>query len=447
VSFSLPYSRARRYLTGMDWVIGALHREACRNGPGGSGAGAISQVVLVLDGHLDGQLLRSTIETVGRRLPLIQGRVARDWVNLAPYWKVPRKFRPEWLRLRVLDLPANADALADRSLCDHVNTALKSEAQHLSFLLIRLGSARSRLGMVFDHRLLDAWGAETFLRLLDETWQGRLDEIAPQIRQTEPAQLDHWGRRFTAGRALGGMLAGLRQDETCALSPPAYGASRRVAFVHDCLTGGQSERFIENAGEEIGVPILLPSAAARAVLALRRVMPALPLSGSRHLVFTTLSTRTPGREWESLFFNPFVFLPLVVKDAPEKSPAEHAAALRDQFIEFLRHGMPQAMQDASALGRICPVGPLGDIMRRLGGGRVCTMYLACLRDSGFPNTSFLGLPVENLMHTPLAFSPPGINLCMTWFRGRFNLVLSHIEGSLGPAAAQAILQEFKASLI
>ena len=128
MSFSLPYSRARRYLTGMDWVIGALHRDACRNGPGGSGAGAISQVVLALDGRLDEQKLRSTVEAVGRRLPLIQGRVARDWLNLAPYWKVPRKFRPELLPLRVVDLPANADARADRLLCDHVNTALESEA-------------------------------------------------------------------------------------------------------------------------------------------------------------------------------------------------------------------------------------------------------------------------------------------------------------------------------
>ena len=78
----------------------------------------------------------------------------------------------------------------------------------MRFLLIRQGAGRSRLGMVFDHRMLDAWGAEAFLRLLDETWRGRLEEIAPQIRQTEPAHLDHWGRRFEGGRAWGSCWRG-----------------------------------------------------------------------------------------------------------------------------------------------------------------------------------------------------------------------------------------------
>jgi hypothetical protein len=444
VNFSLPYSRTRRYLTGTDWVMGVLHREACRRRPGGRGAGAISQVVLALRGALSEEALRSAVEAVGRRLPLIQGRVARDWLNLAPFWKAPGAFRPE--RVRVVDLPAEAEARVRQLLCDHVNTPLGSETEHVSFLLMRQGASCSQVAMVFDHRLLDAWGAEKFLQLLDETWRGRLEEVAPRIRQTEPAHLDHWGRRFKAGRMLGKVLGELKREDACGLAEPGDGASRRVAFVHDSLSAEASRRFADVAEGEIGAPILLPAAAARAVLALQRAIPEMPLPGNRYLLFTTLSTRAPGNEWESLFFNPFTFMPFSVEKLWPGSAAELGVVLRDQLFEMMRCGLPDAMQDATALGRICPPGLLGRIMRSAGAGRVCTMYFACLRETGFTSGTFLGLPVENLIHTPLAFSPPGINLCMTGFRGGFNLVLSYVEGSLTREAAQAILREFKATL-
>ena len=112
---------------------------------------------------------------------------------------------------------------------------------------------------------------------------------------------------------MGELLAGLRQEECCALLPPAYGASRRVAFVQDRLTREETERFVEKAGEEIGVPILLPAAAARAVQALRRVMPAMPLAGSRHLVFTSVSTRARARNGRGCFSIRLCFCPFMWK--------------------------------------------------------------------------------------------------------------------------------------
>jgi hypothetical protein len=430
-------------LTGIDWIIGSLNRDARENG----GAGAVSQVILALDGRLNEKTLGSALETAGKRFPLIQGRVARDWLNLAPYWKVPRSFRPESIRRRVIELPPEASGEADRLFAEHVNTPLESESQHLSFLLIGMGQERSRLGMVFDHRLFDAYGAEAFLGLIDLAWQGRLEEIAPQVRQTEPAHLDHWGRRFQSGKALGDFLKGLKNKSIGALAPPAAGVPRRVAFIHERLSPEQTVQFIRKAGEEIGVPILLPSAASRAVMALRHVLPSMPLAGAQYLVFTTVNTRTPGREWESLFFNPFSFIPFTADHEPPASVSEMAVGMRGQFFQLMKQGIPAAMQDATALGRICPLWLASKIMQGIGQGRMCTMYFTCLRDSGFPGNSFLGLPVENLIHTPMAFTPPGMNLCMTYFHHSFNIVLSYVEGALSDSAARAILEQFKASLL
>ena len=79
-------------------------------------------------------------------------------------------------------------------------------------------------------------------------------------------------------------------------------------------------------------------------------------------------------------------------------------------------------------------------------GRMCSFYFACLKDCGYAGQDFMGLELENLIHTPLAFAPPGMNLCMTFYGGHFNLVLSYLEGVMDRATAEAILLGFKTSL-
>ena len=82
--------------------------------------------------------------------------------------------------MSVVDLPEEDAHRAEKLFSDHVNVPFKSKLQHLRFLLIRIGRQRSRLGMVFDHRLLDAFGSEMFFRLIDETSRGNLDAIVPK---------------------------------------------------------------------------------------------------------------------------------------------------------------------------------------------------------------------------------------------------------------------------
>jgi hypothetical protein len=443
LSFSIPYSRRRRYLTGIDWLMGGMHHSALRF----TGVGALSQAILDLDGSLPETPLRSALDQISARLPILHGRVARDWLNLAPYWKLPRRAGGNPISLRVVDLPSDAAAEAQRLLADHVNQPLAPPSDHLSFLLIRLGNQRSRLGMVFDHRLFDAIGAESFLRLIDQTWQGNLDQIAPKVKLTEPAHLDHWSRRFRSGKLLNAGLLKLAEREVCALKMPAAESSPRVRFCHASLTIEQTERFRQRAAAECGMPILLPSAAARAVLSLQHAIPIMPLPGQQYLVFTSASTRAAGQEWESLFFNHLSFLPFSIDVDPPQSPTALVLKLRDQLFEQMRQGIPAALQDASALVRICPHWLGSRSMGRMFKGRLCSFYFACLRETGFPERTFLGLPAVDLIHTPTAFAPPGMNLCMTTFGDRFNLVLSYLDGVLEDSAAAAMMGHFKSLLV
>jgi hypothetical protein len=442
LSWSLPYSRNRRYLTGMDWILGALDYGARRR----IGLGGFSQAILDLDGDPPVATLRAALDQISNRFPIIHGRVARDWLNLAPYWKIPRGKGLPTIPLAVVDLPEDDPDAVARHFDDHVNKPFESQSQHLRFLLIRAGD-RSHLGMVFDHRLLDAFGAEAMFRLIDLTAARRLDEVALRVSQTEPAHLDHWQRRLKSGRTLNHFLYRLNERSVCALRMPREGVTRRIRFLHGTLTAEETAAFNQRSIEEISIPMTLPSAAARAIAAMSRTLPTPPLPGQDWLLFTSASARLPGQEWEKLFFNQFSMMTFSSESASHEEPAQIALKLRDQVFEQMKLQIPFVMQDAGALGRICPHWIGSRLMRLLCDGRFCSFYFACLKDAGFTGGQFLGVPVLNLYHKPLVFAPPGLNICMTTYGGRFNLVMSYVEDALSDAVARRVLREFKSLLL
>lgn len=442
MNFALPYRRGRRHLSGIDWIIAGLHYRARRD----NGMGSYSQVVLELDGQPDPAVLRASLDKITARLPLVHGWIKRDPLNLAPYWKIPKTAGRATIPMTVAAAPD--DAGANRLLSAHVNTPLKSDAQHLRFLLINLTDGRAKLGMVFDHRLFDAIGAELFLRLVDLTSQGQLNELAAKVRQTEPPHLDQWSKQFAAGGTVVRRMKQIGQRDVCALAMPEADKLGDVRFVHASLSVDETNRFLETASDECaGMPILLPSAAARAVYAMRTAIPSPTLPGTQHTLFTTASMRAAGTEWETLFFNHFSFLLLAIGTEVSTSVADLAIAARDSFFEQMREQIPTALADAAALSRVSPHWLNTRMNSRMFKGRVCSLYFACLRDSGYKADTFLGVGVTNLFHKPLAFAPPGINLCMTSYGGRFNLVLSYLEGVLDDATARTMMGTFKAALV
>jgi hypothetical protein len=456
------------------------HQSARRN----NGAGSYSQAVLDVEGVLSETALRTALDQIADRFPLIHGRIARDWLNLAPYWKVKRpsaKKRSQnrstqasgvelWrcaaksgrhgpsrrgcettsnprIPLQVIDLRADQADRSEALLADHANAPFRSRSEHLRFLLIRIGDRQSRLGMVFDHRLLDAFGSEMFFRLIDQTCQGKLDEISPRVKQTEPAHLDHWKRRFQSGKTLNRLLHRLGTLEICGLRMPSPGKFRPMRMVHDSLSREETISLNKKAGEEIGVPILLPSAAARAIDSMREVLAESSLPGAQYLIFTSANTRTAGQEWEKVFFNHFSLLPFSIESEPRASIKEMAVVLRNQFFAHMKEKLPVVMEDASALGRICPFW-IGDrLLRLVANGRMCSFYFVCLKDNGYSSSTFMGHPVRNLFHQPLVFSPPGLNICMTEFGGRFNLVISYMQDVIDDVSAKRLMQEFKSVLL
>jgi hypothetical protein len=443
LNLSFPYSPNRRYLTGIDYLMGAMSHGLGRH----TGIGVFSQAILEVEGAISEKLLRDALDQILLRVPLLHGRQFRDWHNLAPYWDAPAAAKNSEIPLRVVDLQAHESERAEQLLADHGNAAFDADWRHARFLLVRLGQERSRLGVVFDHRLFDAFAAETFFRLIDLTWQGKLDEVAPRIKQTEPAHADNWVRRFKSGQTLNRLYLQIRKLVVCHLPKPPGMAFRPNRFVHDELTPEESAEFIRKAGAEISVPIISPSATARAVLALRQVLPSMSATGLDYMVFTTANLRVPGQEWETFLFNHIALLPYWLPSQGETNVRDAAIEIRDQFFEHMKKQVPFALDDAAALGRIMPHFIGGRLLPIMASGKICSFYFACLRDSGFSGETFLGLPTVNLIHKPLALSPPGLNICLTYFRGHFNLIVSYIEGYMDDPTARRLMREFKTSLL
>ena len=443
MKIQLPYSRRRRYLTGIDWSIGMLDYISRLQ----TGVGNLSQVILEVEGMIEPTRLTDALAKISGRLPLIHGCVARDWLNLAPYWRVPQLAHTAVIPLQVVDLAIGRSSEADSLFADHVNRPLESQTQHLRFLLIRIGIERSRLGMVFDHRLFDACGAEAFLQLIQETSQGRLELIASQVRQIEPPHLNEWRRQFLGGQTVNRFRLQLAGRDVAALAMPPRRPGRRVRFLHDSLTPAQTSQFIEFAALETGVPILLPSAIARAVSAMHVAMPSVSQRGAQYLVAVSVDARSPDQKWEQLLFNHLSFLGFSVSPELSESTSGLVDAFRDQLWEQMRVGVPQAFQDATMLTRICPHWIAGRVARLTFKGQVCSFYFACLRDSAFTGDSFMGLRTINLIHTPRVPPPPGVGLCMTFFDGRLNIVLSYLDGVMEDPLAMTVLQQFKQRLI
>lgn len=423
VDVSLPYSPDKRYLTGIDWVINTLH-SITRHA---TGHGNNSQILMTLEGRLDPDELRSAVSAVLQRHPVLTGRVARDW-NLCPYWDMEGRAPAE---VPVTVGPECDDWVdAFETFQIHANLAFSSPRHHLQFHLVHETGRRSHVGMRFDHRLVDAAGAEAILELMHRIHAGETAGITNQISLTEPAHLDQWERRFVGGRAVNQLQVRLSRGEVRACPVPPGGPRPKTRFNCVTLSPQETKKMKERAFSEARAPMLLPSMVASVIGGLHRVAERRPLVGDRYVIPVSVVDRTPAEKWEKLLFNHISFIIFRVPVETANSRLDLVPMLRDQLFEQMEKDLPEHIYHASMLTRIVPL----ELMRCLAKipmrGKVATSYFACLRESAYEPDSFLGHKVENMIHMPHVPPPPGLGVFVNGYGGRMNLVLSHLDGVL-----------------
>jgi hypothetical protein len=438
VSWSLPYSRRRRYLTGADWLVGMLDhmtRQAC-------GVGNTSQVVLEITGSIPEEALRAGLTTFLARLPFLSGSPARD-LNLAPYWR-PGAASGGGLPLTLLRLPEDADpASLERALASGLDRAVGG-GQRLAFLCIAVGPRRCYLAMAFDHWLLDGRGAEMLLALLLAHLHGQpIDDRLAALAAPEPAHLDRWRARHHAGRRVIAHLAWLREGRAAVLPRPRTLAGSRSHFAFVCFQPDDTRKIVDAAYREAGYLMLQSFVLAAVLQALHPFFcsrqPTTDDTAATDYVVPVSVDMRPLRGADTLvFFNHLSFVLFRLPMALVQDRALLAARIRDQMVGQVKAGLPQDVADASTLLRILPLPVLSRLARLPMRGEFGSFSFAQLA-SAAPPQPWRGR-VTNLFHMPRIPVPPGFGVVANQFEGRLNLVLSAHEAIVTPTELAGIAE-------
>ncbi|MEK7270327.1 MAG: hypothetical protein AAB215_05205 [Planctomycetota bacterium] len=439
----LPYSRKKRYLTGIDWVVLTLNQMTRRAGyPGNS-----SQIVLELAGGFSVDRFQSSIRDFCALFPLLYGRPARCW-NLAPYWRAPSSTaREKPPRVEVHYLPENAsrDDVMD-VLTKAVNAPFLSPRDHLAFHVVFAGQAKCFLGMTFDHGLLDAGGAETFLDLF-QSWQSQtgFEERYRQIAFTEPAHLCNWRRRFDAGRGVGNLMRALSHSKPCSLPLPSGSNSFRFRLIH--FSSEESAAILDAAEREAGYLLLTPYLLSRFIYHLQAVFKARQALAPEHLISVSVDHRTAEAAARDVFFNHMSFLFFRVPSGIADDHDRVIHILKQQMYEQAKSRFSHNLADASMLMRILPLSVFSHLRQVVLKGNFATFGFSAIGSCSFTSPRFMDADVLNLFHMPLIPVPPGLGFIVTRYGDRLNAAIPYLDGMLTREEADGLARQVRESLV
>jgi hypothetical protein len=290
-------SKRKRYLSGSDWVINTFdHMMKAR-----TCAGNMSQVVLQFDSPLDENEVRTQVSRFVNQFPVLQGSVGRD-LKLAPYWRIPSKgeHQATFVVHRVDDRLSEKAFLP--SLEQSANTAFRDDNDHLAFHLF-IGHLRSMLAMTFDHRILDARGAELFLNLFQQSLKSGASRVSGDIAFVSSSALSQWSKRFLAGRNVNRRIMMLSKTATPEALPLPSGGNRHYRYRLLSFNEQETADIYERAYSEAGYLMESPYLLSVIIQSMREQFRNRQLTGASYLIPVTMDLR-PGKDpLQEIFVN------------------------------------------------------------------------------------------------------------------------------------------------
>jgi len=436
---SIPFSKKKHYLTGIDWILHGFDYMNKR----ATGAGNALQIVMELEGVPAEREVRDSLDGFVRKFPLLSGRARRDY-NLAPYWQIPSWAHEPALALDVHHLEDGEDAVP--VLERLANTPFSGEREHLVFYLLRTGE-NSHVAVKFDHRLFDAHGAEEFLSMFQQDWE-KGGALTWELPLPEPAHLSQWRRKFEAGRQVNRALLRLTGDAPPRVLPLDPAASRLgCRFSVISFDERQSEEIIDRAEDEAGYLMAMPYTMALTVQILHEVFASRGIDTGDYIIPVTMDTRSPGKLAQQAFFNHVSLLYFRIRAREVNDFSVLLNSIKQQMYEQVRARLARDIWDASFLMRIAPLPTVGYLIKRYFRGEIASFCFSFLPDTGHMPARFMGRKVRRCYHMPRVPIPPGLGVFFHHSQGRLNAYLSYAQGLLSEGEVNTVLDALKSRLL
>ncbi|MBU1366491.1 MAG: hypothetical protein KKE55_05030 [Candidatus Omnitrophica bacterium] len=413
----------KRYLTGIDWIIHALDYASKK----ATGVGNVSQIVLELDGFPPQDDLRERLVRFIKHYPVTNGRPARDY-NFAPYWKVyPKTTISPKLKIHELGDSVTYPQIISR-LGQEINLSFDTVREHLVFHLIHAKN-RNFVAMTFDHRLLDARGAEAFLGMFQQEQQEPEDHFK-NISFSQPAHLNRWREKFKAGRHVNRTFLSLAKNTPPVLPLPSAREKKKCKFKLISFNKQETAGIIERAYTKAGYLMLMPYALAVTMRALQKVFLKRRIHAGDYVIPVSIDMRPPEKVRQEVFFNHVSFFIFRITPMEASNFSKLLESIKKQMYDQVKSGLLQDFKKASFLMRILPLSVLARLMHLPLQGEIASFCFSYVGETAYGFSEFMQKDVLNIFHMPRSPVPPGLGIFFNQFQGKLNVVISYIDGVL-----------------
>ncbi len=420
-------SKNRRYLSGFDWIMSVIDYLIKKS----TVAGNASQLVFMLDGQVDEARVRSYLSRFLKEFPVVQGQVARDY-TLAPYWRIPKKYIENGLNLNIYRLENSAAPKSVLSVMEEgSNRPFKRKNEHLAFHLVYTKDRQSCLAMTFDHRLLDARGAEAFLDLFQQYFaDGGDPAVTKGVCLTASADLDNWKHKFAAGKTINRRLIALSKTSVRNLPLPHSEVKKGFRFRSICFDREQTEKIYENAYAVAGYLMEMPYLFAAVVQTMHEFFESKGASGQSYMVPVSVDMRSAKDIRQELFFNYVSMFFFQINVDTLKSRELLLKEIKAQMYEQVQSQIPANLLAASALLRIAPLPVLNKLFQLPVGGNIASFCFSHVGKSSYRFPDLLGANIKNIFHMPRIPVPPGLGIFFNSSNGQLNAIITWLDGLL-----------------
>ncbi len=419
--------RKKRYLSGFDWVMGIIDCILKNR----SSAGNIAQLVFALDSPIEERALREHLGQYIQSFPVLRGKISRNYLNLVPYWKFPKKNCEIRLNLNVYNLEdssSDEDAISLIEKC--LNKPFENENDHLAFHLIYTKNRPDYFLVTFDHVLFDARGVETFINFFQHYVNNNKDtSVIDGINYPCPSGLTEWTDKFKAGKKVNRRIIALSNTPTRSINIPQQ-EKKGFKFKLISFNREETEKILDDVNDKAGYLMEMPYYLAVVTQTMHELFENKKVPPSSYLIPVSIDKRSNKDTKQEMFFNYASLLFFQIEEGILNDKKALITLIKEQMYEQVQSRFPENIWKASALLRIAPLAVMRKIFYLPFGGILGSFFFAHVGKNIYQFPELMGAKIRSIIHVPRIPIPPGFGMVFNSFDGRLNVQIIWLDGML-----------------